>query len=194
MKKVLFITLFCSTLFSVAQDKVAYLPTQRAEMVGYMFSVDAFDWYFVPCSDSSIYFLDAIAKYSDKSFWLQHSLGCGEGSHYSYFSELGNRLVHPFKYSVNSSVSDTVRYFYSKIWIDLDTANTEYSRNGLLTTIINKKEYLIGCIFYTDNELIEIEPYNPHIRKMYLQKCYNKKLPLPDWVNEKAKTLIKPTR
>lgn len=193
MRIVLFITLLCSTLFSAAQNKIPYIQTQRTEMIGYMFSVDSFDWYFVPCNDSRVHFLNAIANYSDKSFLVQHSLGCGKGIHYSNFSELGNSLIHTFKYTINSSASNTVRYFYSKIWIDLDSTDKELNPTGLLTTLINNKEYQIGSIFYSDNELIEIEPYDLDIRRKYLQTCYDKKLPLPHWLKDEYKILIKST-
>ena len=152
-----------------------------------MFSTAPFDWYFVPCSDSSIDLLRAIAYNNDSSFWVQHSLGCGKGINSSQFGKLGRKLMHTFLYPGNTVAIDTIRYFYGRIWVDIDTSDMEFSDTGVLTTTIAGKEYHIGRRFYSGNELIEIEPLYLDVRKEYLLPYYKRQWDGPHWLTENEK-------
>ena len=115
MKLLLTISLLFFFVPSQGQDN-SYRQVQTLEMEGYMFSTAPFDWYFVPCSDSSIDLLRALAYNNDSSFWVQHSLGCGKGINSSQFGKLGRKLMHTFLYPGNTVAIDTIRYFYGRIW------------------------------------------------------------------------------
>ncbi len=167
-----FITILLLTVCSITskgQGRSSIFDVSLYEMKGYLISIDLYGVYFLPCSDSTLDISEVIKDSRNVSFFVAHSLGCGTGINYDSYVEIGNESDIPFHYNKDNASALTVKYYYCKVWVDINISSAKIIDGGILSATIDGKSYPIGQLDYDDTELINVLPLEPHVYKDFIR-------------------------